>query len=79
MSIDQSGGAAGLNATTGTVPSLPLSSTPQRFPSIFANSFPPVPGLYSLAKIERVGYGDALEMRADKLELDMAGCLDAPL
>lgn len=69
---DQSGGVAGLEAQ-------PLSSSPRRRPAIFAVNFPPIPGIYSLAIIDGIGYGDALEMRADELELDLAGCLDAPL
>lgn len=74
--INQSGGGMGLKA------SLSLSSSPCRSPSLFHDSFDPVPGVYSLA-ITDAGRSDDddddLERRALELELELAGCLDAPL
>ncbi len=69
------GGVSGLNVTAS-----PLSSSPARFHSIFADDFDPVRGVHSLAIID-VGADDQdrIESRSDALELDLCGCLDSGL
>lgn len=47
-------------------------------PDLFSDDFDPVVGIFSLAR-ESAASGDGVEALSLRLELDLYGCLDAPL